>query len=105
MEDWMQLSKVCKEYPIFREGLIVAYTKISPESEALRLRFGIEAWVNTTASEPRWEATAEGIQAILFGSDPNAVIAECARRVEFSALRISRPAPPKVLPWWKRLWN
>jgi hypothetical protein len=101
----MQLSKECKEYPIFREGLIVAYTKISPESEALRLRFGIEAWINTSASEPRWEAAADSGSTIVFGSDPNSVIAECARRVEFQALRIRRPAPPPHVSWWRRLCN
>ena len=72
--DWLEA-----EHQVFRDGYPAGMTKISPEAADAVCRYGIDACINATASEPRWEAVCG--QHLALADDPNEAILACARKV------------------------
>lgn len=72
--DWLE-----REHQVFRQGYPAGMTKISPEAADAVCRYGIDAYINGSASEPRWEAVCGDKLAI--ADEPNKAILACARKV------------------------
>ena len=84
------MYECAKQYPILVEGYIDGFTTLHPTVALIAKRDRIEAWINTGASEPRWEAVgpSPGWNTLTFGKDPNEVILDCATKIRHQRLRI-----------------
>lgn len=74
-----------REHDVFRDGAPIGRTTITPITEAAVRRYQISAYINTGATEPRWEAWSGLCPSGSFGGDPNQVVAACVAKIERAA--------------------